>query len=121
MESEIEWPMSSNLPTYTQELKQQVVEEVLLTGKPKTKTAKKYGVSVGSVKNWVKKYLETHEPRRTYQPDEPVDKTPDPSESRDGLLDKSVREQELEREVQHLKDELSFIRRVAAYVAQGSQ
>lgn len=108
--------MSTKHPTYTHEFKQQVVEEVLKTRKPKTHIARKYGVSIGSVKNWVKQYGKSHEPP---QLDEPMVTAQSSLESPFGSQDKSTREQALEREVQQLRDELAFIRKIAAYIAQG--
>lgn len=111
--------MSTKHPAYTREFKQQVVEDVLKTRKPKTHIARKYGVSIGSVKNWVKQYQESHEPPHSAHSDEAMGTTLGSIEAPLGSQDKSAREQALEREVQQLREELAFIRKVAAYIAQG--
>ncbi|MDN6679688.1 MAG: transposase [Yaniella sp.] len=111
--------MSTNSPRYTEEFKQQLVEDVLAGGKSKAGVAREYGVSVGSVKNWVKQYRVTHAHRQPHHFNEPKDIAPGTSPLRADTGGKSVRERELEHEVQELKDELAFVRKAAAYIARG--
>lgn len=111
--------MSTNPPRYTEQFKQQLVGEVLEDDKPKAQVAREYGVSIGSVKNWVKQYGVTHEHRPPHHIDESKHKAYATAPSRIGSNEKSVREIQLEREVQELKDELAFVRKAAAYIARG--
>src|SRR5690625_6075921 len=90
--------MSTNFPRYPEEFKQQVVEEVLGAGKPKTWVAREYGVSVGSGKNWVKQYGAPQKAQKSYHVDELKHSTSGTNRSRVDSRDKSVHELELERE-----------------------
>jgi len=88
--------MSSSRRRYTQEFKDQLVEEVIAFSKPIAQVAREYGVAAQSLGNWVRKYRETH-----------GDEAGDAAMAKDA----TAREQALEREVQELKAELSFVKK----------
>jgi|SRR5690625_1209607 len=90
--------MSSSRRRYTQEFKDQLVEEVLEFSKPIAQVAREYGIVAQSLGNWVKKYRETHGDEAG------------PDATAKGI---TAREQALEREVQELKAELSFVKKAA--------
>ena|SRR5690625_3329354 len=97
--------MSSSRRRCTQEFKDQLVQEVLEFSKPLAEVAREYGIAAQSLGNWVKKYRETH-----------GDEAGDAAMAKDA----TAREQALEREVQELKAELSFVKK-AAYFARDPQ
>ena len=90
--------MSTPRRRYTQEFKDQLVEEVLEFSKPIAEVAREYGIAAQSLGNWVKKYRETHGHEAS------SDASP---------AGATAREQALEREVQELKAELSFVKKAA--------
>jgi len=98
--------MSTPQRRYTQEFKDQLVEEVIEFSKPIAQVAREYGIAAQSLGNWVKKYRETH------------GETAGDDAAAKGA---TAREQALEREVQQLKAELSFVKKAAAYFARDPQ
>ena len=98
--------MSSSRRRYTQEFKDQLVEEVIEFSKPIAEVAREYGIAAQSLGNWVRKYRATHG-----------------AEAGEDAAAKgaTAREQALEREVQELKAELSFVKKAAAYFARDPQ
>ena len=90
--------MSTPRRQNTQEFKDQLVEEVIEFSKPIAQVAREYGIAAQSLGNWVKKYRDTH----GY-----------PETGDNATTGVSAREQALEREVQELKAELSFVKKAA--------
>ena len=88
--------MSTPRRRYTQEFKDQLVQEVIEFSKPIAEVAREYGIAAQSLGNWVKKYRETH-----------GDEAAEDATAKDA----TAREQALEREVQELKAELSFVKK----------
>lgn len=99
--------MSTPRRRYTQEFKDQLVEEVIKFSKPIAQVAREYGIAPQSLGNWVEKYRQSHD-----QQDH------DPGA---GAAGKTAREQALEREVQELKAELAFVKKAASYFARDPQ
>lgn len=98
--------MSTPRRQYSQEFKDQLVEEVMEFSKPIAEVARDYGIAAQSLGNWVKKYRQTH--------------GHDDADS-SATAGATAREQALEREVQELKAELSFVKKAAAYFARDPQ
>lgn len=98
--------MSTPRRQYTQEFKDQLVEEVIEFSKPIAEVAREYGIAAQSLGNWIKKYRQTHG-------------HDDAGSS--ATTGTTAREQALEREVQELKAELSFVKKAAAYFARDPQ
>jgi transposase len=96
--------MSTPRRRYTQEFKDQLVQEVIEFSKPIAQVAQEYGIAAQSLGNWVKKY------RETLDPEAPGEAT---------AAGKTAREHTLEREVQELKAELAFVKK--AYFARDPQ
>ena len=98
--------MSTPRRRYTQEFKDQLVQEIIEFSKPIAEVAREYGIAAQSLGNWVKKYRETRG-----------------DEAGEDAMTKgtTAREQALEREVQELKAELSFVKKAAAYFARDPQ
>ncbi len=88
--------MSTQRRRYSQESKDQLVEEVIEFSKPIAEVAREYGIAAQSLRNWVKKYRQTHGHEDLGE------------EAGAGV---TAREQALEREVQKLKAELSFVKK----------
>src|SRR5699024_227280 len=109
--------MSTKSPRYTPEFKQKLVKEVLEGGKSKTSVAREYGVALGSVKNWVKQYRENRDLRQAHRPGESMHNTSGTKLAMDSADDKTAREKELERKVQHLQEGVTILRQTVAYLA----
>lgn len=98
--------MSIQRRRYSQEFKDQLVEEVIRFSKPIAQVAREYRISPQSLRNWVHQYRATHD-------------TDDPGAGADAK--KTVREQQLEAELQELKAEVAFLKKAAVYFARDPQ
>ena len=85
---------------FTQEFKDELCREVINTAKPIKDVATAYGVGPESLRNWLGKYREANGGTE-------VDLT----------VSKQARLKELEREVQELRAETTFLKEASAYFA----
>lgn len=95
--------MSSTRRRFSQEFKDELCREVIDTVKPIKTVATEYGVGAETLRNWLKKYKETHG-----------------AETEPELnVSERARLKELERENQELKAEAAFLKR-RPHTSQGS-
>lgn len=94
--------MSSTRRRFSQEFKDELCREVIDSSKPIKSVATEYGVGAETLRNWLKKYRETH----------------GGAEAEPELnVSERARLKELERENQELKAEAAFLKKAAAYFA----
>jgi transposase len=94
--------MSASRRRFSQEFKDELCREVITTSKTIKAVATEYGVGTETLRNWLKKYREEHEPG------EPEGEL---------TLTERARLKELERENQELRAEAAFLKKAAAYFA----
>ena len=92
--------MAASRRTFTQEFKDELCREVITTSRPVKDVAAAYGVGVETLRNWVNKYREAHG-----------------GEEAELSLPERARLKALEREVQELRAEATFLKKAAAYFA----
>lgn len=92
--------MSAIRRRFSQEFKDELCREVIDSSKPVKTVATEYGVGTETLRNWLRKYRQTHG-------------TPEPELN----VSERARLKELERENQELKAEAAFLKKAAAYFA----
>jgi len=96
--------MSSTRRKFSQEFKDELCREVIDSSKPIKTVATEYGVGAETLRNWLKKYKETHGGAET---------------EAELKVSERARLKELERENQELKAEPAFLKK-RPHTSQGS-
>ncbi|AOP52021.1 Mobile element protein [Brevibacterium aurantiacum] len=85
---------------FSQEFKDELCQEVISTSKPIKSVAETYGVGAETLRNWMRKYRQTHG-----------------SVEEELTVSERARLKELERENRELRAETAFLKKASAYFA----